>query len=312
MGYRFRDLKAFRQRCLDHFSQHGGGWLICANHLTLVDSVFLGFAMLPNWRYILHYPVAALEPPRAVATSTAIPVETAVCYLTKCIPVTRGGDREEMRLTLETCHHLLREGHAILVFPEGGRSRTGRIDVENYSYGVGRFVKNLDRIKIMCIYFRGDGQATWSSIPKPGDTFTMAVEVFEPQRLEYNGLKAQRDYAGQIIRQLSSMEERYFESRERYRRFDGSPEQGKEPGSPRYVSRVLTPAERNRLDQFPEKDVLLWALWAGKEAAFKILAKSDPALPFIPRAYEVHLDDYGLRGTSRKPGPATPMSKEPC
>ncbi len=75
---------------------------------------------------------------------------------------------------------------------------------------------------------------------------------------------------------------------------------------PRYVNRILTPAERVRLDQFPEKDVLLWALWAGKEAAFKVLAKRDPALPFIPRAYEVHLDDYGLRGTSTDAGACNP------
>jgi hypothetical protein len=231
MGYRFRDLKAFRQQCLEHFRQHRGSWLICANHLTLVDSVFLGYAMLPLWRYLLHYRWLPWNLPER-SNFNRNPLDTAVCYLTKCIPVTRGGDREEMRRTLDTCHHLLETGQTILVFPEGGRSRTGRIDVENFSYGVGRFVKNLDQMKILCIYFRGDGQATWSSIPKPGDTFSMAVEVFEPQRLEYNGLKAQRDYAGQIIRQLSRMEERYFESRERYRRFDGSPEQGKEPGSP--------------------------------------------------------------------------------
>ena len=74
----------------------------------------------------------------------------------------------------------------------------------------------------------------------------------------------------------------------------------------RYVSRILTPAERVRLDQFPDKDVLLWALWSGKEAAFKVLAKRDPALPFIPRAYEVHLDDYGLRGTSADAGTCNP------
>ncbi len=231
MGYRFRDLKAFRQQCLNHFREHPGSWLICANHLTLVDSVFLGYAMLPLWRYLFHYRWLPWNLPER-RNFNRNPLDTALCYLTKCIPVTRGGDREEMRRTLDTCHHLLDTGHTILVFPEGGRSRTGRIDVENFSYGVGRFVKNLDRMKILCIYFRGDGQATWSSIPKPGDTFSMAAEVFEPQRLEYNGLKAQRDYAGQIIRQLSRMEERHFESRKRYRRFDGSPVQGKEPGSP--------------------------------------------------------------------------------
>ena len=231
MGYRFRDLRAFRKRCRDHFRNHEGGWLICANHLTLVDSVFIAFAALSYWRSILHYRWFPWNLPER-RNFNRNPFDTALCYLMKCIPITRGGDREEVKRTLEKCDHLLSTGHSILVFPEGGRSRTGRIDVENYSYGVGRFVKNLDRMKIMCIYFRGDQQETYSSIPRPGDTFTMAVEVFEPERLEYNGLKAQRDYAGQIIRQLSRMEERYFESRERYRRLDGSRQQGEESGFP--------------------------------------------------------------------------------
>ncbi len=229
MGYRFRDLRAFRRRCRELFSRHGGGWLICANHLTLVDSAFIAFALLSFGGAILHYRRFPWNLPER-RNFNRNPVDTILCYLMKCIPITRGGDREEVKRTLEKCDYLLSQGHSILVFPEGGRSRTGRIDVENYAYGVGRFVKNLDRMKIMCIYFRGDRQETYSSIPKPGDTFTMDVEVFEPRRLEYNGLKAQRDYAGQIIRQLSRMEERYFESRERHCRLDGSPEQGKESG----------------------------------------------------------------------------------
>lgn len=52
--------------------------------------------------------------------------------------------------------------------------------------------------------------------------------------------------------------------------------------------------------------MLLWALWAGKEAAFKALAKKVPALPFIPRDFEVHLDDCGLRGTSTDAGRRSP------
>ena len=231
MGYRFRDLRAFRRQCLGHFSRHDGGWLICANHLTLIDSAFIAFAMLPWWRYLLHYRWLPWNLPER-RNFNRNPFDTALCYLMKCIPITRGGDREEVRRTLETCDRLLDTGHSILVFPEGGRSRTGRIDVENFAYGVGRFVKNLDRMKILCIYLRGDRQETWSACPKPGDTFSMAVEVFEPERLEYNGLKAQRDYAGQIVRKLSRMEERYFESRERYRRLDGPRQQGEEQGLP--------------------------------------------------------------------------------
>jgi len=231
MGYRFRDLQAFRHRCLEMMRGHSGGWLVCANHLTLVDSAFIAYAMLPPWRYLIHYRWLPWNLPER-RNFNRNPLDTTVCYLTKCIPVTRGGDREEVRRTLEKCDHLLETGHTILVFPEGGRSRTGRIDTENFAYGVGRFVKNLDRMKILCIYLRGDGQQTWSSIPKPGDTFTMAAEVFEPERLAYNGLKAQRDYAGQIIRQLARMEERYFEGRQRHRGLDGTSQQGKEPGLP--------------------------------------------------------------------------------
>lgn len=231
MGYRFRDLRAFRQRCHEHFSRHDGGWLICANHLTLVDSAFIAFAMLPCWRYLLHYRRFPWNLPERSNFNRNV-ADTILCYLMKCIPISRGGDRAEVKRTLEKCDHLLATGDAILVFPEGGRSRTGRIDMENFAYGVGRFVKNLDRMKIMCIYLRGDQQETWSSIPKPGDTFTMDVEVFEPRRLDYEGLKAQRDYAGQIIRQLARMEEGYFESRERHCRFDGSRQQGQEPGYP--------------------------------------------------------------------------------
>jgi len=231
MGYRFRELKSFRRQCLEHLRRHVGGWLICANHLTLVDSAFIAFAMVPWWGYLLHYRWLPWNLPER-RNFNRNPLDTAVCYLMKCIPITRGGDREEMKRTLEKCDHLLSTGHAILVFPEGGRSRTGRIDVENFAYGVGRFVKNLDRMKILCIYLRGDRQETWSSIPKPGDTFSMAAEVFEPERLATNGLKAQRDYAGQIIRQLSRMEERYFESRQRHRGFDGSRQHEQEPGLP--------------------------------------------------------------------------------
>jgi len=228
MGYRFRELKSFRRQCLEHLRRHDGGWLICANHLTLVDSAFIAFAMVPWWGYLLHYRWLPWNLPER-RNFNRNPLDTAVCYLMKCIPITRGGDREEMKRTLEKCDHLLSTGHAILVFPEGGRSRT---DVENFAYGVGRFVKNLDRMKILCIYLRGDRQETWSSIPKPGDTFSMAAEVFEPERLATNGLKAQRDYAGQIIRQLSRMEERYFESRQRHRGFDGPRQHEQEQGLP--------------------------------------------------------------------------------
>ncbi len=41
-----------------------------------------------------------------------------------------------------------------MIFPEGGRTRTGRVDTEGFSYGVGRFVKEFPDLKVMCLYLR--------------------------------------------------------------------------------------------------------------------------------------------------------------
>ena len=105
----------------------------------------------------------------------------------------------------------------LLIFPEGGRSRTGRVNTEGFSYGVGRFIKDFENCKVMCIYLRGDGQHTYGLIPRFGERFTANVEVLQLQLTNENGLRAQRNYAEQIVNCLAKMEEDYFTTyRQRY------------------------------------------------------------------------------------------------
>ena len=61
---------------------------------------------------------------------------------------------------------------------------------------------------------------------------------------------------------------------------------------PRFVERVCAPAERSRLAASGEPRVLLWSLFAAKEAAYKAVLKMRPGLAFSPRLFEV---DPGLR-----------------
>lgn len=155
-----------------------------------------------------------------------------LCYIAKCIPINRGGNREEMKKTLDKCNALMEWNQPILIFPEGGRSRTGRVNTEGYSYGVGRFVKDFKDSNIMCIYLRGDGQHTYGFIPKFGERFTINVELLQPEHTEENGLRAQRFYAEQIIKKLAQMEENYFSTnRQRYSGSERSAQYGKEPES---------------------------------------------------------------------------------
>ncbi|MRR15211.1 MAG: 1-acyl-sn-glycerol-3-phosphate acyltransferase [Deltaproteobacteria bacterium] len=230
LHYRIRNLKLLRRQCAAEFARHKGPWLVCANHLTMIDSFLLSYAAFSFSRHFTQYKKLPWNLPERRNFQSNIFL-AVLCYLSKCIPVDRGGSREKMKQVLETCIYLLRHGHSIMIFPEGGRSRTGRVDKENFSYGVGRFVQDVEDCRVMCIYLRGDKQHKYSLIPAWGDTFYAKMEVFKPAPVAQEGLRAQRLYAAQIIDRLVRMEETYFATyRERRRGFDESGECAKKHG----------------------------------------------------------------------------------
>jgi 1-acyl-sn-glycerol-3-phosphate acyltransferase len=211
LGYRIRDLRVFRETCLKAFSEHPGPWIICPNHLTMVDSLILSYAIFSMRDHLVDFRMLPWNIPER-DNFQRNPILAVLCYLCKCIPVNRGGNRDAMKKTLDRCDYVLSTGQNLLIFPEGGRSRTGRVDTEDYSYGVGRFVKEFSNIRILCIYMRGEGQKNFGFIPRFCERFIVKVEVLDPVRLNFNGLRAQREYAGQIIRRLAEMEGNYFAS----------------------------------------------------------------------------------------------------
>lgn len=88
-----------------------GPVLICSNHLSNVDPPILGGAALPR---ILYY--------MAKTELFAVPVFRWAIRSQGAFPIERGGaDRTAMRVA----RSLLDRGEAVLMFPEGTRSRTG-------------------------------------------------------------------------------------------------------------------------------------------------------------------------------------------
>ncbi|HPC04343.1 MAG TPA: lysophospholipid acyltransferase family protein [Syntrophales bacterium] len=209
--YRFVNLREFRREMKRIREEHEGPWLICPNHLTMIDSVVAAFAMAPLREYILHFRQLAWNLPER-DNFQKNPALALLCYLCKCLPVHRGGSRDEVRETLDTCTLLLARGESIVIFPEGGRSRTGRVDREKASYGVGRLYAQSDDCRILCLYLRGEGQDTWSAVPKRGERFTVAAAVLTPDR-GARGLRAQRACAEAIMDRLIEMEEDWFRGR---------------------------------------------------------------------------------------------------
>jgi 1-acyl-sn-glycerol-3-phosphate acyltransferase len=212
LGYRIENLRAFRQKVVQLLREKRGPILVCPNHLTMIDSVILVWAMTPTWM--------ALAKPRMFPWNTPekrnfshVPALRFFCYLGKCLPVIRQGTAEQTKRFLEKLRDLMSRKQSLMMFPEGTRSPSGRVDTENYSYGVGKILQNVrqDGLKanVLVMYLRGHKQRAKSWIPRRGERFFIEVEALDPQTAS-QGLRAQRDLSQQIIRKLAEMEQAYL------------------------------------------------------------------------------------------------------
>lgn len=187
-----------------------GPLLICANHLTLIDSLLIQWALAPGWRLFVRPGWFAWNLPDKGNITRHVFVRL-LGYLGKCVQVVRNGPPEEARRTLDEVAFLLARGQSVLVFPEGGRSRVGHVDTENFMYGVGRMLQETPSARVLCVFARGLGQREFSNYPRSGERFFVRVRPCAPTT-SFKGMRADRDLATQIVRQLSEMEQEYFEN----------------------------------------------------------------------------------------------------
>ena len=135
-----------------------------------------------------------------------------VTYLGRCIPIDRDGDSEHHRRVLDQYAYLLKRGHICTIFPEGGRSRSGRVEPENVAYGIGRLLMELDSPRVLCVYMRGAAQETCTRHPARGDEMHLELDLIRP-RTEAKGLRGARELSRAVIGRLKEMEDSYFAKR---------------------------------------------------------------------------------------------------
>jgi 1-acyl-sn-glycerol-3-phosphate acyltransferase len=192
-------------------SESSAPLLICANHLTMFDSFVIGWALGYDRDYLLDFGALPWNTPERVHFASNWWKRT-LAYLYKCVPVRRGSDRVEVAKVLEKVRYLLGRGQVALVFPEGGRSRSGRVEIEAAAYGVGRIVNALPGCRVLCVYLRGEGQDAFSDVPRRGERFHVAVACIEPKS-DRAGLRGSLDVARQVTQRLAEMERSYFDGR---------------------------------------------------------------------------------------------------
>lgn len=209
-GWRIERARALRADYRRLRAESRAPLLICANHLTMVDSFLVAWALgSPLW-YLGHYASLPWNVPEE-RNFAATPWSRALVYLMKCLPIRRAGDRKEAALVLARLAYLLRGGEVGLVFPEGGRSRSGRVEPEAAAYGVGRLVKALPGCAVLCVYLRGAGQESWSDLPRRGERFRAELSLLEPKS-DAAGLRGSLEIARQIVGRLVELE-RSFDAR---------------------------------------------------------------------------------------------------
>ena len=211
LGYRIRNAARLRKRFRTMVRESDGPVLICANHLTMVDSALVAWALGGTWWSVFNFRWVPWNLPEVTNFASGGLAQLAT-WLTKCIPIRRGGRREDVSSALRRVQHLLSRGETALIFAEGGRSRTGRVEPDSVAHGMGRIAASVAGCKALCVYLRGDRQHTWSMLPVVGDSFYVDIDMFEPTS-ESSGMRRSRDFARQIGERLAGMEEKYFARR---------------------------------------------------------------------------------------------------
>jgi len=96
-----------------------------------------------------------------------------------------------------------------LCFPEGPRSKTGRLDTENFQYGVGQLAVAVPSAAILCVYLRSEDHATTGFWPDRKARIYADFELIQPKS-RHKGRRAARDISIQAMDSLRAMEAKYF------------------------------------------------------------------------------------------------------
>jgi len=211
-GWRIVDASAARREFRRLRRESSAPLLVCANHLTMVDSFLIAVALASPWWHITHYAALPWNMPERDNFSRTWWLRIAT-YVMKCIPVERGGNRREVGRTVERFRYMLSRGEVGVIFPEGGRSRSGRVDVLASTYGVGRVVKSLPGCRVLCVYLRGEGQTGFSDAPARGERFRVRFASLEP-KTEHGGMRGSVAITQQILARLAALETDWFDARQ--------------------------------------------------------------------------------------------------
>jgi len=209
-GWRIKDLRNWRKFYKDLTDEKYPPLVICANHLSYVDSILIMHAFGNHFWYPFNF---RRHPWNLVAKEySKNPVFHFVCYFSKCLYLDRESEKKSSYPTLTSAINLLRLGEVVLVFPEGRRTKTGRFDDSKLAYGVGKMISEVGECRVLCTYVRTDKQGERSSgFPPFNSEFKILTELVRYNPKDH-GDNAVATITEDIALRIKKLEKQYFET----------------------------------------------------------------------------------------------------
>ena len=300
--FRYRlggDISALRRRIWAELDAHDGPVIWAANHLTLIDSFLVYWAVVP-WNRVGSDRFTPWSTPEYTNYyKLGGPLQSAairgLLYLCRCIPFLRGGEdaaSEAWRAkAFEKCSWVLENGGSVFVYPEAGRSRSGWFEARRPKDFLGRLALINPRAKFLCVYLRSDRQIATTPAPPEGDLIRVAASVIPGAR---SAEENPRDISRRLFDELARLQLEWWEGSDMPRACLGNDlvdlkaallrenfSEDLSDADPEWLARHLTDKELAYLRARPAGEFFacFWRFFAAKEAAHKALARAGVVVP---------------------------------
>ena len=305
-----RDIARIRTEIWEKLDRHDGPVIWAANHLTLIDSFLVYWAVFPMSRVLEDRRIPWSTPEYTNYYKLGGPWKSAfiraLLYACRCIPFLRGGEdaRSEAwrQKAFDKCVWLLREGGSVFVYPEAGRSRSGWLEARRPKDFLGKMALEVPSAKFLCVYLRAETQLATTVRPPDGDRFRLVCDLIDGA---LPGETNPRQVSQRLFDRLAEMQLEWWEGSEMPRNCGGNDVVDLEApllkenfsddladADPEWLGRHLTAKELSYLRQRKPEDFFrtFWSFFCAKEAAHKALARAGLVVPHAAfREIEVDL-----------------------
>ncbi|MDX6770906.1 MAG: 4'-phosphopantetheinyl transferase superfamily protein [Elusimicrobiota bacterium] len=292
------DIGELRERLWAELDAHDGPVIWAANHLTLIDSFLVYWAVVPLSRAGSDRYTPWSTPEQTNYYSLGGPLQSAairaLLYLCRCIPFLRGGEdaaAEAFRQNaFEKCAWVLENGGSIFVYPEAGRSRSGWFERRRPKDFLGKLALINPRAKFLCVYLRGDRQIGTTVAPEKGDLLRATFALLDGARPE----ESPRAISQRLFDRLAELQEEWWKGSAMAKNCAGNDvvdlalprlrdnfSDELDDADPEWLDRHLTARESAYLREQRPGDYFrtFWRFFCAKEACHKALARAEVVVP---------------------------------